>query len=130
MATAYETALKLRELSGLVAEAFSPPDLIHGPIAALSPSGALWLISTAGREQPDRDDLEAVGRSSGLTVAVTDREDLLGAVDIGVRIPRVAQWLGPLLAVIPGQASALRLGELSGTDVDRPHGLTKVTLTT
>ena len=36
--TAYETALKLRELSGIPAEAFSPPDLLHGPIAALGAS--------------------------------------------------------------------------------------------
>ena len=35
LATAYETALKVRELSALAAEAFSLPDLLHGPIAAL-----------------------------------------------------------------------------------------------
>ncbi len=130
MATAYETALKLRELGGVVAEAFSLPDLIHGPIAGLSKAGALWLIGTSGRDQPDRRDLEVIGASSGLTVAVTDRADLLRAADIGVLVPQVPEWLAPLLAVIPGQAAALRLGELAGVDVDRPHGLSKVTLTT
>ncbi len=130
MATAYETALKLRELGGVIAEAFSLPDLIHGPVAALSEAGAVWLISTSGRDQPDRRDLEVIGGSGGLTVAVTDRADVLGAVDIDVRIPQVPEWLAPLLAVIPGQAAALRLGELAGVDVDRPHGLSKVTLTT
>src|SRR5262249_3380647 len=43
--TACETALKVRELSGLGAEAFSLPDLMHGPIAALSSSVALWFVS-------------------------------------------------------------------------------------
>ena len=34
-ATAYETALKIRELSGLLFEAYSAADLMHGPIAAV-----------------------------------------------------------------------------------------------
>src|SRR5579884_944894 len=33
--TAFEIALKIRELSGLVVEAYSPADLMHGPIAAV-----------------------------------------------------------------------------------------------
>lgn len=39
------------------------------------------------------------------------------------------EWLAPFIAVIPGQVAALRLGELRGVDLDRPHGLSKVTLT-
>ena len=35
-ATAFEAALKLRELAGIVAEPFSPADLLHGPIAAVA----------------------------------------------------------------------------------------------
>jgi hypothetical protein len=31
--------------------------------------------------------------------------------------------------VIPGQVTALTLAKLRGIDVDRPHGLQKVTLT-
>src|SRR4051794_15921846 len=44
-AAAHETALKLRELSGIPAEAFSPPDLLHGPVAALDRRTALWVIA-------------------------------------------------------------------------------------
>jgi glucosamine--fructose-6-phosphate aminotransferase (isomerizing) len=128
--TAYETALKLRELSGIPAEAFSPPDLVHGPIAALGSGGALWAVSTAGREQPDRAAFEALRRGVGLTVAVSDRDDLVAAADIGVSVPAgMPEWLAPMLAIIPAQAAALRLAELHGVDVDHPHGLHKVTLT-
>ena len=128
--TAHETALKLRELSGIPAEAFSPPDLLHGPVAALNESGALWLVTTSGSEQPDRDWIRAVARDVGLTIAVSDREQLLDGADIGIRIAGgLEPWLAPIVAVIPGQAAALRLGELRGVDLDRPHGLSKVTLT-
>jgi glucosamine--fructose-6-phosphate aminotransferase (isomerizing) len=55
----------------------------------------------------------------------------MARTDIGVKIePDLPDWVAPILAVIPGQAAALRLGELHGVDLDRPHGLHKVTLTT
>jgi glucosamine--fructose-6-phosphate aminotransferase (isomerizing) len=41
----------------------------------------------------------------------------------------VPEWLAPLVAVVPGQVTALRLATLRGLDLDRPAGLTKVTLT-
>jgi glucosamine--fructose-6-phosphate aminotransferase (isomerizing) len=131
LSTAYETALKLRELSGIPAEPFSLPDLIHGPIAALRRGDGIWLMSTHGRGQPDRLALELLRRSTGVSVAVTDQSDLMARTDIGVKIePDLPDWVAPILAVIPGQAAALRLGELHGVDLDRPHGLHKVTLTT
>jgi glucosamine--fructose-6-phosphate aminotransferase (isomerizing) len=131
LATACETALKIRELSGLASEAFSLPDLIHGPIAALRPSGAVWLLSTSGRRQPDRAALAALRQATGVSIAVSDREDVVAAADIGIRLQAgLPEWLAPIVAVIPGQAAALRMGELREVDLDRPHGLRKVTLTT
>jgi glucosamine--fructose-6-phosphate aminotransferase (isomerizing) len=41
----------------------------------------------------------------------------------------VPEWLSPLTAVIPGQLMARRIAELRGVDIDRPGGLSKVTLT-
>lgn len=128
--TAHETALKVRELSGIPAEAFSPPDLIHGPIAALGSAGGLWLVSTEGREQPDAAVFDTLRSGIGITVAVSDRPDLVAAADVGIELAAgLPQWLAPILAVIPGQAAALRLAELRGVEVDHPHGLQKVTLT-
>jgi glutamine---fructose-6-phosphate transaminase (isomerizing) len=128
--TAHETALKVREVSGIPAEAFSPPDLIHGPIAALGQSGALWVVSSAGREQPDEAAFETLAGGVGATVAVSDRDALVRAAEVGVSIPAgIPEWAAPMIAVIPAQAAALRLGELRGVDVDHPLGLQKVTLT-
>ena len=39
--TAFEIALKIRELSGLLVEAYSAADLLHGPVAAI---GAGWPV--------------------------------------------------------------------------------------
>ena len=128
--TAFETALKIRELSGIPAEAFSLPDLLHGPVAALPRGGALWQLGIGGRRQPDAAAFAALGRASAAAVAVSDDPEVLALADIPVAIDSdLPQWLGPLFAVVPGQAAALRLAELRGVDIDRPPGLTKVTLT-
>jgi glucosamine--fructose-6-phosphate aminotransferase (isomerizing) len=130
LATAYETALKLRELSGLPAEAFSLPDLLHGPVAALQAGGAVWLISIGAQLQPTAAEFSSLHELAGIGIAVSDSAELASRADIAVAMtPEVPAWLSPLLAVIPGQAAALRLAELGGHDVDRPRGLRKVTLT-
>ena len=46
--TGFEIALKIRELSGIVTEAYSPADLMHGPIAAIQPGWPSWSSRPAG----------------------------------------------------------------------------------
>src|SRR3954469_9340817 len=47
-ATAYETALKIRELSGLLFEAYSAADLMHGPVAAIGDAWPVIAIAPRG----------------------------------------------------------------------------------
>jgi len=55
---------------------------------------------------------------------------LLALADVALPlVTGVPEWLSPLVAVVPGQLSALRLARLRGIDLDRPLGLEKVTLT-
>jgi glucosamine--fructose-6-phosphate aminotransferase (isomerizing) len=130
LASAYETAIKLRELTGLFGEAFSLPDLLHGPVAALRGQSAVWMLSLGQRRQPSVSEFTSLQSLAGLGVAVSDSTELLAKADVAVAIaPQLPGWLTPLLAVIPAQAAALRLAELNGGDVDRPEGLQKVTLT-
>lgn len=125
---ACETALKIRELAGVPAEAFSPPDLLHGPIAALDGRGATWAI------EPSADDLAALAGRAAVTVVVGPPAPSASASAAAATVhiplpPEPPAWARALLAVIPGQAAGLRLAERRGTDVDSPHGLTKVTRT-
>jgi glutamine---fructose-6-phosphate transaminase (isomerizing) len=122
-ATACESALKLRECSGIPAESFSPPDLLHGPIAALRPAGAAWLV------EPGEEMHQIVART-GETVVLSADQRFLGAATIPVALPpRLPPWVSAVIGVLPAQAAALRLAELLKVDVDHPHGLQKVTLT-
>lgn len=122
-AAACESALKLRELTYTPAEAFSPPDLMHGPVAGLHHSGAAWMIEPG-------DEAEQISPLVGLKVVVSSDVSKLAAASIPVQLPAdLPDWLFSMLAVIPAQAAALGLAERAGIDVDHPRRLHKVTLT-
>jgi glucosamine--fructose-6-phosphate aminotransferase (isomerizing) len=130
-ATAYEIALKIRELSGLVVEAYSPADLMHGPIAALQPRWPVIVVAPTGPARPSVEEvvLPLLERQTRLLV-VSDVAAVLRRAETKLPlVARVPEWLSPLTAVIPGQVTAMRLAQLRGLDIDSPAGLRKVTLT-
>jgi glucosamine--fructose-6-phosphate aminotransferase (isomerizing) len=129
--TGYEIALKIRELTGLVTEAFSPADLMHGPIAAVQEGWPVVVVAPSGPARPSVEEVVAPLRARGARlIAVSDVRALLRRAQTRLPLVRgVPEWLSPLTAVVPGQVTALRLTELRGLDVDRPRGLRKVTLT-
>ena len=123
LATAVEIALKIRELSGIVAEGFSSADLMHGPIAAVGPATLAVVVAPPGVEQASVLDAAGAVRERGARVVV------IGAgADLPLP-PAVPEWLSPIVAVIPGQVLALRLAAAAGRDADAPAGLAKVTET-
>src|SRR4051812_34857525 len=86
--TAHETALKLRELSGLPAEAFSPPDLLHGPVAALDRDTALWVIAPEPHREGETAALvEELRARSGPAVIVATDAAVLALGDVAVALP-------------------------------------------
>jgi glucosamine--fructose-6-phosphate aminotransferase (isomerizing) len=129
--TGYEIALKIRELSGLVTEAYSPADLMHGPIAAIQAGWPVVVVAPSGPAQASLEEVVAPLEARGARLlAVSDSEKVLGRAH--TRLPLVAdvpEWLSPLTGVVPGQLAALRLAALRGLDLDSPRGLQKVTLT-
>ena len=129
--TAFEIALKIRELSGLVVEAYSPADLMHGPIAAIREGWPVIVVAPTGPARPSVEGLVLPLLERGARIiAVSDVAAVLRRAQ--TRLPlvaRVPEWLSALTAVIPGQLTALRLAQLRGLDIDSPAGLKKVTLT-
>jgi glutamine---fructose-6-phosphate transaminase (isomerizing) len=129
--TAFEIALKIRELSGAPFEAFSSADLLHGPIAALRSGRPAIVIAPSGKTLASlRAAVDKVRERGAEVIAISDDEEFLAAADTAFPLVRtVPEWLTPLLTVIPGQVAAVRLARLQGADVDQPVGLTKITLT-
>ena len=125
-ATAFEAALKIKELAGVAAEPASPADFLHGPVAMLDPGfPVLAILPSAVSGAAIRDVLAAAhARDADITVI----GDAPGERQLAVE--PVPEWLSPLCAVIPAQLLAVGAAERRGVDVDRPVGLQKVTRTT
>ena len=126
-ATAFEAALKIRELAGIVAEPYSPADLLHGPIAAVGPLQPLLAIAPAGPTEQSMREVVAAARERGARVAAIGHDRTLG--DPFLELVDIPEWLGPVVAIVPAQLLALGLAERRGVDVDAPFGLSKITLT-
>jgi glucosamine--fructose-6-phosphate aminotransferase (isomerizing) len=131
--TAFEAALKIKELTRIVTEPYSSADFLHGPISVLE-SGfrfPLLVIAPSGKTQKDLGDFIATAKKRGAaTVVISDHREILGLADVPMRIPDgIPEWLSPVVAIIPGQLMALQLTLAKGLDPDQPVGLTKVTET-
>jgi glutamine---fructose-6-phosphate transaminase (isomerizing) len=124
-ATAFEAALKVKELTGIAAEPYSPPDLMHGPVAVLGPEHGVLAFAPPG---PTAGDVRAAVHEAERRGAPA----ILASGDPGSPIRLVPQpdWLSPFCAAVAAQRLAAGLAEHRGIEVDRPFGLSKITRTT
>lgn len=129
--TAFEIALKMKETSYVLAEPYSPADLLHGPIAMIDYGFPVVLVAPSGVATEDIGPvLDLLKWRRARTVAFSDREDVLARVTAGMRLPPgVPEWLSPIVTVVPGQVWAHALAIAKGHDPDRPRDLRKVTRT-
>jgi len=129
--TAFEIALKVKELTRLVIEPYSSADFLHGPISILEPGFPLILVAPTGRTLPDLYHLADDAHQRGAElIVISDDAGLLKRARTPLALPRnTPEWLSPLVTVLPGQLFAAHLARAKGFDLDRPVGLSKVTQT-
>jgi glutamine---fructose-6-phosphate transaminase (isomerizing) len=122
-ATAFEAALKVKELTGIAAEPYSPPDLMHGPVAVLGPDHGVLAFAPPGPAAPGVHEAVTEARRRGAPAIVA-------APGADLDLVPMPEWLSPLGAVIPAQRLAAAVAERRGIAVDTPFGLSKITRTT
>ncbi len=130
-ATAFEIALKIKELTRIVAEPYSSADFRHGPIAMVREGFPVMVISPTGEVSGDVKELvvELLRRKSELLM-ISDDQQLLNRAHLAFPISAgIPEWLSPLIAIVPGQIFAYYLARAKGLDPDRPQGIQKVTET-
>ena len=119
--TAFEIALKLKELALLLAEPFSAADFQHGPIVMAEKDLPVILVSPPGT-RPEAE-MRAVGRDLTRRGSPVIRIGPRGPAAIPV--PEVPELLAPIVSVIPGQLLAYHAALVRGLDPDRPRGIQK-----
>ena len=130
-ATAFEMALKLKELTYTVVEPYSSADFLHGPLAIIERGFPAIVLAPSGRLLQESLSLIATLKErQAQVICVSDRREALDMAPVRLEIPcTVAEWLSPLTLIVPGQLLAMSLAHARGHDVDSPRAIQKVTRT-
>ena len=122
---ALETALKIKETCGILADGFSSADLRHGPLAAVDAEVPVLAISAPGPAEEDMADLVELLRGRGVPV-LTMSPSAASDLPLPGGLP---ESLAPVVAVVRAQQLAHAMALRLGLDPDQPQGLSKVTMT-
>jgi glucosamine--fructose-6-phosphate aminotransferase (isomerizing) len=128
MPSAYEGALKLKEISYIHAEAYPAGEMKHGPIALIDEH--MPVVTVVPKDpwyEKMISQIEQTKARGGIVVAVaTDGDELLpGIADHILWIPETPWMLTPVTTIIPLQLLAYYIAVLRGADVDQPRNLAK-----
>lgn len=129
--TAFEMALKIKELTYTVVEPYSSADFLHGPLAVIAEGFPVIVLAPSGLMLPEIKSFMQTAQERGAELlVVSDDNEALALARIGLALPRgVPEWLSPLVAIVPGQLFAMNLAHARDFDPDRPRALRKVTET-
>ena len=126
---ALEGALKLKEISYIHAEGYASGELKHGPIALVDED--MPIIVLAPRDdlfEKVTSNMQEVLARGGRVVLVSDEA---GTAEAGqgawrtLALPRVPDFLAPIVFAVPVQLLAYHTATAKGTDVDQPRNLAK-----
>ncbi len=128
LATAYEGALKMKEISYLHAEGYGAGEMKHGPLALVDDRLTTLAIAPQGRVYDKMvSNIRQIASRKGHIVGVGTRGDALLPTlsDHVLWIPAVEEVWSPVVAVVPLQLLAYHTAVALGRDVDQPRNLAK-----
>jgi glucosamine--fructose-6-phosphate aminotransferase (isomerizing) len=131
-ATAREWALKLQELAQVAASPFSAADFEHGPLALAEPGLPVLVVAPRGASlDAQLELLQRLKTDHGARIlALSEADEMLG-LDEGLRVPPgMADWLSPIVEIVPAQLYTYYLTIARGLDPEAPRTIQKVTETT
>jgi glucosamine--fructose-6-phosphate aminotransferase (isomerizing) len=137
-AIAREGALKLKEASYVHAEGYPAGELKHGPNALVSDRVPLVIVATVDRSLESSiiryektlqllQEMKAQG-ARVIALANADDSQVRSLVTDCLEVAPTAEYLLPILEVVPLQLFAYFMAIEHGVDVDRPRHLSKAVL--
>ncbi|MGB8981203.1 MAG: SIS domain-containing protein [Anaerolineales bacterium] len=131
-ATAFEWALKMKELTYVIAEPYSSADFQHGPIAMVEGGFPVLAVAPNGKVRESMQDMLTRLRKQkdAELVVISDHKDVLELAQSPIQLPpQIPEWLTPLVCILPAQLFACHLTKVKGYDTEKPRSITKVTET-
>ncbi len=131
-ATAFEWALKLKELTYVKAEPYSSADFQHGPIAIVESGFPVMAVAPKGKVFDSM--LQMLKRLredfSAELVVISNDKRALALAQMPLSIPTdVPELLSPLVSILPAQLFAYHLTHAKGFNAEQPRSIRKVTET-
>ncbi|GLV48533.1 glutamine--fructose-6-phosphate aminotransferase [isomerizing] [Thermus sp. LT1-2-5] len=126
--TAYEGALKLKEISYIHAEAYPAGEMKHGPIALIDEHLPVVVLATQGPlYEKTLSNIQEVRARGGKIIAVATEGDegIRKLAQDVIYVPETHPLLAPIVSVVPLQLLAYEVAVLLGRDVDQPRNLAK-----
>jgi glucosamine--fructose-6-phosphate aminotransferase (isomerizing) len=128
LATAYEGALKMKEISYLHAEGYGAGEMKHGPLALVDDRMTCVAIAPQGRVTEKMiSNIQEIRARRGRVISVATKGDrsIRSVSDHVFEIPACEELFSPVLAVLPLQLLAYYTATTLGRDVDQPRNLAK-----
>jgi glucosamine--fructose-6-phosphate aminotransferase (isomerizing) len=126
--SALEGALKLKEISYIHAQGYPAAEMKHGPIALVDEhTPSLFIVPQGAVYDKVMANMEEIKARGGPIIAIVEEGDTRATqlADDVIAIPAVAEYLQPIVSVIPLQLLAYHIAVLRGCDVDKPRNLAK-----
>lgn len=123
-AISLEGSLKLKEVSYIHSEAYQAGELKHGTISLIDKGTPVFAIVTEDdiKEKTISNICEVKAR--GAMIIVASNEDGFEC-DYLIKVPRVSEFLQPILVVPCLQLIAYEVAKIRGCDIDKPKNLAK-----
>lgn len=123
-AVSMEGSLKLKEVSYIHSEAYQAGELKHGTISLVDDGTPVISIVTDKeiREKTISNIQEVKAR--GAKCVIISNEEIPG-YDISIVVPKLSEFLQPLVIVPCLQLIAYEVAKLKGCDIDKPKNLAK-----
>jgi glucosamine--fructose-6-phosphate aminotransferase (isomerizing) len=125
---ALEGALKLKEISYIHAEGYPAAEMKHGPIALIDKNmPAVVLAPKDSVYSKVISNMQEIKARKGIILAVATEGDvkISELADEIIYLPKVNDFILPIVAIIPLQLLAYHMAVLRGCDVDQPRNLAK-----
>ncbi|MBB5235808.1 glutamine--fructose-6-phosphate transaminase (isomerizing) [Deinococcus budaensis] len=126
--TAFEGALKLKEISYIHAEGYAAGEMKHGPIALIDANLPVVVVATESfLLEKTISNVQEVRARSGKVIALLsdgDTENAQHADDV-LYVPRAHEMVSPVVNAVALQLLSYFTASYLGKDVDKPRNLAK-----
>ena len=121
---AMESALKLKEISYIHAEAYAAGELKHGPLALIDSEMPVIVVAPENDLlEKVKSNIEEVKARGGQLFIFADHNAGLGYKTLV--FPKVDEVTAPIFYAVPLQLLSYHVALIKGTDVDQPRNLAK-----